>query len=314
MRTILIYIFILLSGLSFTQTKTELKKSRLKIGEQTELKYQIRYDENLGQLSFIPHQNHIPCLMKLKNSSLNTEKLIELEIVKAFKDTIYKENKNIVWIGTYVVTPWDTGSFTIPSQTISTQDSVFTFEEVNFEVISPKLQEGKEIYDIKEQFVEVPTDYTSWLTTYWYWILLLVLIILLTLIFIKKKFKKEVKPEKIMSLKEKSLLAIDALEKAKMWEKSLVKEHYIELSFILRSYLSAQYELNLLEKTSFETSLLLEKKPLEKDTIKIIKTLLDYSDLVKFAKSHPNEYEISKNLAQVRQIIVETSPIEVNHV
>jgi hypothetical protein len=130
-----------------------------------------------------------------------------------------------------------------------------------------------------------------------------------TIIFFKRKNKKIVIPQKELTLKEKSLFALASLEAAKLWEKEQLKEHYIELSFILRSYLAARYELNLLEKTSFETCLLLEKKSLEKDTIQTIKKLLDYSDLVKFAKSKPNEYEVYTNLAQVKQIVVETSPI-----
>jgi hypothetical protein len=312
MRKFLFILVISISSFCFSQTKVELKKQFLKIGEQTELIYQIRYEEKQGQLSFIPHQNSIPCIV-VKNSSLNAEKTIDLEILKPFKDSIFKEKNSLIWTGTYTVTAWDTGNFVIPTTSISTQDSVYSFSEVKFEVISPKLEEGKEIFDIKEQFIEVPETYFSWFTTNWYWFLLL-LIFILAFLYFKRKNKKGQIPEKIMSLKEKSLLVLDALEKAKMWEKEQTKEHYIELSFILRSYLSAQYTLNLLEKTSFEASLLLEKKPLEKDTIQVIKTLLDYSDLVKFAKSHPNEYEILKNIAQVRQIIVETSPIEINHV
>ena len=72
-----------------------------------------------------------------------------------------------------------------------------------------------------------------------------------------------------------------------------------------------RYNVNLLEKTSHETASLLTQLNLSPDTVKTIKTILDYSDLVKFAKSAPTEFDILKNLAQVRQIIAETSPLEI---
>lgn len=314
MKLIIIHIIVFSFSLVFSQTEVKLLKSTLKIGEQTELIYQITFPEKEGQLSFIPHQKTIPSIIFNENSSLNTEKISQLEIIKPFKDSIYKIKNQLTWIGKYTVCSWDTGVFILPSTTISTQDSVYSFKEITFSVTSPKLVEGKEIYDIKEQFVAVTTDYFSWVKSYWIFILIGILLILIILIYFKKKKKKELIPPKELSLKEKTLLAIDSLEKAKLWQKNQLKEHYIELSFILRSFLSSRYELNLLEKTSFETCFLLEKKLLEKDTIKTIKKLLDYSDLVKFAKSSPNEYEIFTNLAQVKQIVVETSPLKIDFV
>jgi hypothetical protein len=117
-----------------------------------------------------------------------------------------------------------------------------------------------------------------------------------------------------MSLKERSLLAIDLLEKDRLWEKDRLKEHYIELSFILRSYLSSRYDLNLLENTTKEAQLLLSHKGLHTETIKVIGTVLNQSDMVKFAKSTPQEMEVLKISQLVRQVIAETSPIEFDHV
>jgi hypothetical protein len=79
----------------FSQTKVNLLKSKLKIGEQTELVYEITYSEKEGQLSFIPHQATIPCLIILENSTLNTEKISNLEIIGEFKDSLYKLKKNL---------------------------------------------------------------------------------------------------------------------------------------------------------------------------------------------------------------------------
>lgn len=314
MRILFFILFTTFFGTVFSQTKASIKNTRLKIGEQTEITYELKYKKEEGQLSFFPHSKTISCLKRSKTSKINTEDPIDLEILIPFKDTIIQTKNGLIWRGKYKITAWDAGTFIIPPTTISTQDSVYQFAEIILNVISPKLEEGKEIYDIKEQFVELPNEYISWFKNNWYWIFLGLTLLILIIIFFRKRAKKEQKPLKELSLKERSLLAIDSLEKAKMWQKNLVKEHYIELSFILRSYLSSQYDLNLLEKTSFQTTFLLTQKNLEKDTVETIKNILDYSDLVKFAKSTPTEMDIFKNIAQVKQIIIETSPLEINHV
>jgi ethanolamine ammonia-lyase large subunit len=113
-----------------------------------------------------------------------------------------------------------------------------------------------------------------------------------------------------MSLKDRTLYAIDSLEKLKLWEQGKVKEHFSELTFILRSYLSTRYEINLLEKTSHETKLLLLQKGLHEETVRVISNILMEADLVKFAKSHPDEIAIYKHTQLVRQVVAETSPIE----
>ncbi|MBM3185664.1 MAG: hypothetical protein FJZ67_05130, partial [Bacteroidetes bacterium] len=132
--------------------------------------------------------------------------------------------------------------------------------------------------------------------------------------FISRKNKAIERPEMELSLKAKTLLAIDALEKAELWRKDQLKEHFVELSYILRSYLTARYQLSLLDKTTNETRLLLTQAGLKKEIVETILRLLSHSDMVKFAASEPTEELIEKSLFLLRQTIVETSPIEFEYV
>jgi RNA-binding protein YhbY len=100
------------------------------------------------------------------------------------------------------------------------------------------------------------------------------------------------------------------LDNAKLWEKGKLKEHFVELSFILRSYLTSRYTVSLLEKTSFETKLILAKKGLNEGTIVAIARILSESDMVKFAKSEPELMAILKVSTLAKQIVAETSPLE----
>ena len=96
--------------------------------------------------------------------------------------------------------------------------------------------------------------------------------------------KKEVLSREL-SLAERAILAINELEKLQLWNKDRHKDHFVELSFILRSYYSSLYQLNLLEKTTSETQLLLQQIGISSLHLKQIDFVLKHADLVKFAGS-----------------------------
>lgn len=314
MKNYLVLIALFLSGILSAQTNAYLKKGELQIGEQTELVYEFMLDKNEKKPTFQAYSKIIPCNKRLGNSYINTGDPIELEIIGTFKDTIIEKKGFNLWRGTYQITVWDSGQVVIPECRIVFKDSTYNFYPLMLSVSMPKTENGKDIYDIKESFVEIETDYFSWLKDFWWIWTALILLGIIFYILRKRSKKPVVEIIKELSLKDKTLFALDGLEKAKMWEKEQIKEHYIELSFIFRSYLASRYELNLLEKTSYETALLLAQKNIATDTIETIKSILDYADMVKFAKSKPTEFDVLRNLAQVRQIVAETSPLEINHV
>ena len=66
---------------------------------------------------------------------------------------------------------------------------------------------------------------------------------------------------------------------------------------------------DFLEKTTLETSLLLKQKALPENQINAIVGILEKSDMVKFAKSAPEEYEILKTSTLTKEIIKEVHNI-----
>ena len=83
---------------------------------------------------------------------------------------------------------------------------------------------------------------------------------------------------------------------------------------ILRMYLTSRYEISLLEKTTYETKLLLTQKGLNDETVEVIARILSESDMVKFAKSEPDVIAILRVSTLARQIVAETSPLEFDNV
>lgn len=309
----LLYISLLFCySLAYGQGKTYVTKQKLQIGEQTDLVYEFSFPENEGKVGYQPQQKELLCTRQQQKAKVNEDNSVLLEIIAPFKDTLFKKGKHTLWRGTYTITAWDTGLLLLPVSGILWQDSLFELPSILLEVSAPKTELGKDIYDIREQFVEVPFFSSEWFKENWLWLSILLILLAIGLFFILRRRKNQAKPSsKELTLREKSILALDALEKAKMWEKNALKEHYFELSYLIRAYLGSRYELSLLESTSQQTTILLTKKGLAADTVQTIKTVLDYADMAKFAKAAPGELEIYRNLAQARQIIEETSPIEI---
>lgn len=179
----------------FSQTNAYLKKGELMIGEQTELVYEFILP-NHSKPSFQAHSKIIPCNKRNGVSMINSGEPAELEIIGEFKDTIIKQKNSKLWRGIYKITVWDTGFIIIPPQSIVFEDSTYQFNPLLLTSKMPKLVEGKDIYDIKETFVEIENDYFAVFKTYWWAFLLLLGIIILGIYLFKRKKEKKFKQRK----------------------------------------------------------------------------------------------------------------------
>jgi hypothetical protein len=283
---------------------------RILIGEPVELTYKVRTD-NKDSILFQHRSDEIPS--KIFSSSSILEDGPPFEIVESFEDTIKKLKSKLIWEGTYVVTIWDSGNFILPGPHISVGDSTFYFDDVSIEALLVKPKKDVDIYDIRENFADIPDKPFSIIEFLknWWWAILIVLAIGTYIYFRNRKLPEVAAPDRHVSLKQRTLIAIDALEAEKLWEKDKLKEHFIELSFILRKYLTTRYNISLLERTTRQTKVLLSEKGLNDDTIELIIRILSQSDMVKFAKSEPDPIEILRISNFAKQIVAETSPLEI---
>ncbi len=315
----LIYIaFFILATHSWAQELTAtLNHTQILVGEQVELTLKVKLKPRTS-IRYEAYSVFIPGKIKQANSQLTTNEKVELEILKAFEDTLIQGKNHDLWTGKYTITCWDSGTVVIPEQAIVIGDSTFYFYALRLNCGLVASAKDKDIYDIKESFADVPepqTQFDKILLKLWenaYWIIPLLFVIIITLIQLRR-YKKTTKPQAKVhetSLKDKTIIAIEALEKQKLWSEGQLKLHYTELSYIMRSYLSARYTISLLDKTTIEARLLLRQCGLHKETIDSLMTILNQSDMVKFAKSEPDEITILKVSLLAKQIVAETSPIE----
>lgn len=288
------------------------KKSVL-VGEPVELILRVKTLPKTD-IKFSPLLQLIPAKLSTDSSGLAMGSSIDVEIYSAFKDELKREKNYDTWVGKYTLMIWDSGTVVIPEQAIIINDSTYYFNKVKIHVGLSAQDANKDLNDIEEFFADVkePDTWTTILVRNSWWIVLVIISILFVIrqFRIHKKSTKKKPKDPEISLKDRTIFAIESLEKQKLWLEDKLKIHYTELSYIMRLYLSSRYNLNLLERTTIETRILLRQAGLHEETINTLMTILNQADMVKFAKSQPEELTILKVSLLAKQLVAETSPIE----
>lgn len=304
MKSVLLIAFVVFSGtISAQQLRTKWSMDHCQIGEQVTLT--ITLSKAPKKIDYHPHTAEVKCEIRNDSSQLTTDGT--LEILGAFRDSTYTKKGNRYWTGKYTLTAWDTGVYVFPLIQLLVGDSVYSVQPGDLTV-------GFEKKKIEDELDEVPVvvevDYFRWLRRYW-WIGLIIAAIIAIVLIRRRNIKR--RPPIVLSLKERTLLGIQALRKQGFWKKNQIDEHYIEFSFLLRSFLSARYDLNLMERTTFETISLLRARQLPEPTLERIRQLLQEADIVKFALGIPDEQTIVLGLDYLEQLVIELSPLELLH-
>lgn len=319
MNTFRNILFSFLTAFSATAQNGEtiLEKSNILVGQQVMLTYHVSLSEK-NKIDFHPFQSKIP--INRTNKSRGDEKNSELEIIKPFTDTLIKHQGKFEWFGSYTVTAWDSGTFIIPSSTIHILGKAITLPASHIQVDLVPAKKGQDIYDIQESFTQIPDEpvfekIKRFHKNNWPWMYGALVLLIAYFIYRRyTKLKNKLPEKESESLEERTIKEINLLERKRLWVEGKLKEHYVELSFILRSYLSKRFEINLLEKTSLESKILLIQKGIRKDTVENIGEILDQADMVKFAKSTTEEITVLRLSVLAKQIVNETSPKEIENV
>ena len=296
---------------SFNQSiKAELTPNQVVIGDPVELKIQV----TVGNNQFIQwpdaRENWLIIAMDdAQNDAQAPQHYLET-INSAQIDTIssHADSLNIQWM--VKVTAWDSLLAVLPPIQLMIDSTSFSTPPLAFSADLPPLEEGIEMFDIFEVFSDVSAEENP----LWYWggrLALLLLIIGLAFYLFKKFFGKQdsgsTPPQK--SLRERTIIALEALVKSKLYSSNL-KEYYYELSMILRRFLSEKYGVSYLEMTTYEIKYRLQKQDLTIEKIQQIIGILQQSDLVKFAKNKPSESDVMNQTADVKRLIHEIADLE----
>ncbi|HCA48728.1 MAG TPA: hypothetical protein DEP45_15650 [Armatimonadetes bacterium] len=107
---------------------------------------------------------------------------------------------------------------------------------------------------------------------------------------------------------EEALLALDELEREDLVGQERIKEHYVQLSWIVRNYIERRWDLPALEETTGMLAQTLSASGRVPDeAVSAIVALLRHADLAKFAKHRPEAAVAREDIERAREIVRSTS-------
>ena len=142
---------------------------------------------------------------------------------------------------------------------------------------------------------------------------ILSVILAVRIILRRKKRKSPEDPEAHLAAHRRAELELERLQKKELLLSGKIKEHYSELSAILKRYLDRRYKLLTSDLTTAEVGALLKRNNFESSVCAKVMEILEASDLVKFANWNPPR-ALGDQLAQHFLNLVEETRQEENPV
>ena len=100
--------------------------------------------------------------------------------------------------------------------------------------------------------------------------------------------------------------ALERLEAKRLPERGEIKQYFIEVSEIIRTYLEGRYPIDALEMTSCEVLTALEQMGLKSAVYDLFPPFFERADLVKFAKHRPDLEACRAMIPMARRLVDET--------
>jgi hypothetical protein len=294
------------------EVSTYVSSKEVSVGEVLVVQYEINLPK--GQvIRFNPPVGDFPCKRIAEQSNLAGSEFTELEIV-SYSDTVLYSNGTSLWRAQFKLIPWDTGTLVLQPLPYTLNNQLDYFTSILIESSFVPTKKGIRIYDIDESITPIKKDFilSEFLLKY-FWIPMIILLVILGIFWYKRRQRQTTPAPISLTLKQQTLQSIEKIIQKKQWETNQ-KAHYTEFSFILRWYLSARYNINLLERTTFETILLLNALALDEYLLTQIKQIFAEVDSVKFAKTSLTPDQHDKLLEQLKEVVIISSPVETQHV
>jgi hypothetical protein len=249
------------------------------IGEQTMLRLDVTTDRDRQ------------ILIPLPEDGMLTEGVEVLHI--APPDTADIRNNRIMIRYDLLITSFDSALYLLPPfMAIDGRDTVFS-NQVALKVSTPdvNLDDPEAYYDIKDVWRPpfVLADYYALI----YGVLFALFVVCMIGYFVQRM---RIRPEKAVGESaapklpphEQAIRELKEIRERKLWQQGRNKEYYTEVTDTLRRYISARYEVSVMEKTSSEIlEVIRDEEPGNREIYNTLRQILQLSDFVKFAKLHP---------------------------
>ncbi len=291
----LVAFFFILSFSAFSQEpsiSSGIDTTAIKIGEQ--ITYSIEVEADSTRLVVFP-----------EGQSFNP-----LEVVESLKADTTRVEDRFRLIKKYLLTQFDSGSYTIPQQRVIINDTPYFTDSVRVEVANVVVDTTKQkMYSIKPA-MEVPSTFN--IPVWIWWMLGILLIAGLIFYFFRRRRKKKMEAAKILPPYERAMLELQQLDESHLLENRETKEYYSKLTEAVRRYLEDEVNLRAMESTTSELITYLELRmqsgdlKLSRETIDNLKIILQRADLAKFANSKPDIITAKADRSKIENVINDT--------
>lgn len=260
--------------------KAKADTTKIRIGEQ--INYQIVIENADIGVQF----------PELELDSLSRIEIVESKPIDTLKEKLIRK---------YVLTSFDSGRYTIPPQRIRIWSQEYLTDSIVVDVATVAVDTTKQAMFPIKAIQNEPYTFNDFKKYLW-WLLGALLLIAIALYFVFRKKKTLEEIEAAIPPYELALKKLKELDAKELWQKNKVKQYYVELTDIVRTYIERELNIPALESTTDE---LIEtitdfnvssSMDIPKETVDKLNKLLKDGDLVKFAKFKPliNEIELHR--------------------
>jgi len=286
LKKVLLLLSFLICANSFAQLlSSNLEKKTLALGEVNHLVIKI---DNLGSR---------PVTAAQKNELLP----FHFEEIKDSIGSNFNSYERKIEFAVY-----EEGTFKIPELEFKVGEKVLKTIPYEIEVVNTAHKEDQinDIMSNKEVQLEV-TDY--WELYKWYLLAALALIALIIAIIMFVKYGRKSKDSPVVTTNQ-TLKELDSLKKKKYIEEGNYRSFYVELIDISRKFITRQYSIPAdVLLTDDLISLMKQNNTISQENEKIVEDVFLRGDLVKFAKTFPDQQMMEKDFAEIRDFVKRSS-------
>lgn len=229
-------------------------------------------------------------------------------------DTIRLKDEMMQLSRQFTITSFDTGYYLIPTYSfrVTGNDQADTLllvsEPFVLNVFSIPVDLSQPIKPIKGPLA-VPYTIVELLP---YILGAMALVALIVLLVTRKKKTAPVivgKPKPKTPPHVTALTELEKLRQQKLWQQGFIKDYYSRLTEILRVYVEGRYSVPAIESTTYDTVDKLRNTDISKESLKKLQGLLEFADLVKFAKAKPLPSEHEQSINTAESFVAQTTPV-----
>lgn len=237
----------------------------------------------------------------------------KLEVLEKGRIDTIRNGGEVVYRQGLGIAGFDSGVFSIPPISVEIQPKLGSRYVLNTNPLSLLVQTvpvdtTKPIKPIKD-IINIQRTWTDSLALIVGGALLIILLIIIVVLYSRRKKPAPPAPKTSEMLpKVWALQQLDELDTDQLWQQGEVKEYYVRLTNILRSYIERAFGTSALESTTDELMDMVRRHPILRSGASHLQQILPMADLAKFAKAAPSPDEHVAAMIGAKEFINITAP------